>query len=184
MPPRFRPIHAIGVVNLARLTRTDWLLPTALMACCELGHEITEGFAREDGTRETLSLADLGRCFAGKTRLAEANVATMHAVFAQDVAECCQHPGRCKYVLRKLLNALLADVALAKSMQWYESWQPFVDRVDSGRELCWRCYRMVTETRQETQEAEIFCKLPEMMGVEVEGWAEESKKKRASSNAA
>ena len=178
VPPMFKDVHAIGVVNLARLTHADWLLPTALMACCELGREITEGFLREDGTRDVLSLDDIGRCFAGKAKLAEANLATMHYVLRQDVTAACEHPGRCKYVLRKLMNALLEGHDEAKGLQWYESWQPFIDKVDRGRELCCKCYKMVTETRQEEKETEIFLRLPEMMGVEVEGWAAELKKKR------
>ena len=35
---------------------------------------------------------------------------------------------------------------------------------------------MVTLTRQEQKETEIWCKLPEMMGVEVKGWAAELKR--------
>ncbi|PIL24773.1 hypothetical protein GSI_12659 [Ganoderma sinense ZZ0214-1] len=49
-PPRFERIHAIGVVNLARLLGHPKMLPSVLMACCLLDAEIADGFAREDGT--------------------------------------------------------------------------------------------------------------------------------------
>ena len=38
----------------------DALLPVALMCCCMLGPEIADGFAREDGTRETLTVQITG----------------------------------------------------------------------------------------------------------------------------
>ena len=177
-PPKFEAIHAIGIVNLARLTGSDWLLPTALMGCCALGAEITRGFTREDGTRELLSLDDLGRCFAGKSKLADANTEVMHAVLKQDTSTDCYQQGRCRFVLRRLLEGFLAGEANVRELQWYESRDPFVDKVDNRHQLCLSCYKMVTETRQETQEFEIFCRLPEMLGVEVEGWASELKNKQ------
>ena len=47
----------------------------------------------------------------------------------------------------------------------------YVDAVDSGRALCAKCYEMVGEGgRQDEQRREIFQRLPEMMGIEVENW--------------
>ena len=43
-------VCAISVVNIARLTGADYLLPVALAACCQLGSDILEGYTREDGT--------------------------------------------------------------------------------------------------------------------------------------
>ncbi|TBU28417.1 hypothetical protein BD311DRAFT_807035 [Dichomitus squalens] len=54
---------AIGVVNLARLTGSDDLIPLALLECCKLDAAITQGLVHEDGTVEYLSADDLGRCF-------------------------------------------------------------------------------------------------------------------------
>ncbi|EIW57011.1 uncharacterized protein TRAVEDRAFT_99074, partial [Trametes versicolor FP-101664 SS1] len=58
--------HAIGIVNLARLINEPSLLPTALLICCALDSDIVCGYTREDGTQETLTLADIGRCFAAR----------------------------------------------------------------------------------------------------------------------
>ena len=43
--------------------------------------------------------------------------------------------------------------------------------IDTARALCARCYEMVGEAgRQDEQRRDIFRRLPEMMGVEVENW--------------
>ncbi|KAI1795362.1 hypothetical protein LXA43DRAFT_992451 [Ganoderma leucocontextum] len=74
-PPGFTARHAIGVVNLARLTGEDTLLPVALLTCCGLDEAIVRGCKREDGSREQLSLEDIGLCFKAKGKLVEAAVA-------------------------------------------------------------------------------------------------------------
>ncbi|PIL25826.1 hypothetical protein GSI_11579 [Ganoderma sinense ZZ0214-1] len=60
---------AIAIVNLARLTDSNDLLPLALLECCKLGADIVKGYRREDGTVEFLQPDDLGRCFAAKGAL-------------------------------------------------------------------------------------------------------------------
>ena len=105
-PPKFKPIHNIGVVNLARLLGADVMLPGALMGCCMLDMEIVEGFAREDGTREMLSLEDLGRCYLGRAKLLEANAEATLKLLKQSVASGCQRPERCEATMRKILNEL------------------------------------------------------------------------------
>ncbi|KAH9916413.1 uncharacterized protein BXZ73DRAFT_105851 [Epithele typhae] len=169
-PPGWQPAHAIGVVNLARLTGAAWLLPTALTVCCTLGPEVVDGVAREDGGRETLAPADLGRCFAAKAALARADGAKVLAVFRDEVAPGCRARWACRRVLRRLMGCVLRGDPRTKRVEWYESWTPFVDEVDDRRELCGWCYKMVTETRQDAQEKDVFMRLPEIMGVKVEGW--------------
>ncbi|KAI0700393.1 hypothetical protein C8T65DRAFT_697345 [Cerioporus squamosus] len=75
--------YAIGVVNIARLTGCDSLLPSALLICYGLGETIVRGYERDDGSREQLSLADIGLCYEAKGRLIEAGVgvgAAMHVM--------------------------------------------------------------------------------------------------------
>ena len=48
VPPGFEPIHAIGVVNSARLGGWNNILPTALVICCSLApQELLSGFERK-----------------------------------------------------------------------------------------------------------------------------------------
>ena len=59
-PPAFRNEDAIGVINLAHITGERKLLPVAILICCKLGSAIIHGCERADGTREQLSLDDIG----------------------------------------------------------------------------------------------------------------------------
>ncbi|KAM5534175.1 hypothetical protein V8D89_012195 [Ganoderma adspersum] len=73
--PKNRPMtisrtHAIGVVNLACLTESNDLLPLALLECCRLGVEITQG------------PKDLGRCFTAKGRLMQKGIEACLRIFA------------------------------------------------------------------------------------------------------
>ena len=161
-------------MNLARLTGTASLLPVALMACCKLGAELGDGFAREDGTRETLAYADVVRCFVGKARLTEACFVAVHRVFRDAVASGCKHPSACKGVLQRLLQQVVENEELMediRALHFDDAKTGYVDAVDASRALCARCYEMVGEAgRQDEQRREIFRRLPEMMGVEVENW--------------
>ncbi|TBU54195.1 hypothetical protein BD310DRAFT_936547 [Dichomitus squalens] len=172
-PPVFENIHAIGVVNLARLTHTDVILPGALMACCLLGAEIVDGFMREDGTPEMLSREDLGRCFLGRARILEANAKATLGILHQAVSPECTRPDRCHVFLPELLVRLEEHTDAICNLRWDFTWTGYIDMADRERELCMSCYRMLGKHgRQKEEHRKIFEKLPEMMGVKVEGWGE------------
>ncbi|KAH9887013.1 hypothetical protein C8Q73DRAFT_768656 [Cubamyces lactineus] len=175
-PPTFTPAHAIGVVNLARLTGTDALLPAALMECCTLsGIGIVNGLERADGMRETLSPEDLGRCFVGRTRMAQASARIAHQMFRQSIAKGCRHPACCVRVLQRLLNELGdGRIELLSSLDWFAPWTGYVDDKDEDRELCTQCYKMLSEERPRQLQREVWTVLPAMMGVSVEGWGEKT----------
>ncbi len=174
-PRKFERIHCIGVVNLARLLGADKWLPGALMGCCMLGAEIVDGFMREDGTRETLSLEDLARCYLGRANLMEANAIATLKLLKQTVSPTCRRPERCEQALRHILSEL-ANEADDKTtpltrLRWDFGWMDFVDRTDVERDLCWECRRMLgKDGRQKDVEREIYERLPEMMGVKVDRW--------------
>ncbi|EIW56892.1 uncharacterized protein TRAVEDRAFT_49704 [Trametes versicolor FP-101664 SS1] len=93
--------HAIGVVNLARLVDEPLLLPSALLMCCSLNcADIVKGFTREDGTREMLSLDDIGRCFAARTKFSEYVLLFLVARTSEPlVATDCAAPAECQEAL-------------------------------------------------------------------------------------
>ncbi|KAI0370988.1 hypothetical protein BV20DRAFT_943153 [Pilatotrama ljubarskyi] len=174
-PPRFEPIHHIGVVNLARTIGADALLPVALARCCLLDGEIVEGFAREDGTRETLSTEELGRLFAGKAKLMRFNTYATHRVFRQAIAEGCRRASTCAGVLKRLLSELVKHEDVMDPLSLTYAWDKYIDRVevkkiDGERELCAKCYKMLTQERAQEEQRELFRRLPAMMGVTVDGW--------------
>ncbi|KAI0632747.1 hypothetical protein C8Q77DRAFT_841886 [Trametes polyzona] len=177
-PPRFEPAHVIGVVNLARAAGPAGapIVPSALMVCCQLGAELVTGYAREDGTRETLAPDDLGRVFAAKARLLQANVRATHRVFAQVVSPSCKRSKTCAAVIARLLGKLVDDETVIDSFRWSSLWETYINKVDTEgeeerRQLCTHCYRMVTWSRPEDFQRELFSDLPSMMGVTVENWA-------------
>ncbi|KAI0752020.1 hypothetical protein C8Q74DRAFT_1211638 [Fomes fomentarius] len=171
-PPNFKPIHNIGVVNLARLLGVDVILPGALMGCCMLGMEIVEGFTREDGTREMLSLEDLGRCYLGRANLLEANAEATLKLMKQSLAPGCRRPERCEPTIRKILHGLAeGSQNVLFSLRWDWSWTPFIEREDKERDLCSECFKMLGKRgRQKEIHRAIFDKLPSLMGIKVERW--------------
>ncbi|KAI0334219.1 hypothetical protein GY45DRAFT_1318694 [Cubamyces sp. BRFM 1775] len=172
-PPAFQGIHCIGVVNIARTMNLDSLLPTALMGCCMLdATEITDGFTREDGARETLSPEDLGRCFIGRANLMQANTLATLKLFNQTLSEGCTRRDVCAAVFLRLLDELRSHEKVVCTLDWYKYWSDYVDGRDNDRRLCPHCYTMLHE-REKQQHREIWRKLPELMGVTVEGWAAE-----------
>ncbi|TBU53872.1 hypothetical protein BD310DRAFT_128043 [Dichomitus squalens] len=175
-PPSFQAVHSIAVVNLARLTNTPSMLPTALMDCCTLGPEIVDGLVREDGTRETLPLDDLGRCFVGRAKMAQASARIAHLMFRPPVSAACRQPACCQRVLQRLLNELgNARDDVISCVDWYASWMVYVDGRDEDRELCMRCYKMLEGERPKKLQREVWMSLPAMMGVTVEGWGIKAK---------
>ena len=175
-PHTFQPVHSIGVVNLARLTNNLSMLPTALMDCCTLGAEIVDGLVREDGTRETLAPDDLGRCFVGRTKMAQASARIAHQMFRQTVAGGCRHSACCQRVLQRLLNELgNARDDVISCVDWYASWMVYVDGRDEERELCMRCYKMLEGERPKRLQKEVWMNLPTMMGVAIDGWGAKAK---------
>ncbi|KAJ8474732.1 hypothetical protein ONZ51_g7032 [Trametes cubensis] len=82
-PPGFQPIHCVGVVNLARSIGEDTLLPVALARCMVMPFsELSAGFVRADGVRETCSLDDIGRIVEAQKNLAQLYARTNVSIFA------------------------------------------------------------------------------------------------------
>ncbi|KAI0632736.1 hypothetical protein C8Q77DRAFT_1196281 [Trametes polyzona] len=172
-PPFFQDVHSIGVVNLARMMDADILLPTALMNCCMLDDgDFVNGFIREDGVAETLSPEDIGRCFIGRANLMRANTLAILNILDQTLAEGCTRPDVCATVLRRLVDELRAHEDVVCSLYWYQYWVDYIDCGDNDRQLCPACYQMLFE-RGTQQHRDIWNRLPEMMGVSVEGWTPE-----------
>ncbi|EIW56897.1 uncharacterized protein TRAVEDRAFT_49709 [Trametes versicolor FP-101664 SS1] len=161
LPPGFSDVHAIGVVNLARLTGEHTLLPTALLSCCMLGKAIVHGFAREDGTREQLALADVGLCFAAKGRLIEESVRIALAVFLPTVAKMCASVSECVRGFRKI------HVELKDRARYIATADPFVPYHSMfGEELlCKHCRAMVKE-RDLWERSSTWSRLSEILGIE------------------
>ena len=164
--------YAIGVINLARLTESDDLLPLALLQCCKLGADITQGLAREDGTTEYLSPEDLGRCFAAKDRLMQRTILACLRIYASgrvsyeaiDEEHMCYDPVRCGQLLEDYcrlsdyyVQFLLVDSLLVEDQVWmYRS-----------QDLCRNCLSHIDRAIG-AQRQQFWRMLPQLLGLLVD----------------
>ena len=135
MPGRWRREEAIGVVNLARLTGTEAILPTAMVVCCQLDvKDLIHGFTLEDGSREKLSDEDVVRCMAAKHTLSRlASGITELAFLALDSGGCgvtrCQVSAR--EIRREFLLKLVSECQTTSTPAEFLGTHPF-EALDAG----------------------------------------------------
>ncbi|KAI9061825.1 hypothetical protein FKP32DRAFT_1594026 [Trametes sanguinea] len=167
-PPGFRMSHAIGVVNLARLTHTHSILPVALAQCALLSEELYNGLEREDGTRETLGADDAKRVCMGRSLLVQSLYQAWERVFSQIHTEiryqlCFNCIALCRQTWKRAsaqpLHPLDTWPRLAK---WtLPQWSP---QADGG--YCAPCSDLLTSQAKEERKR-LHLKLPEIMGLKV-----------------
>ena len=161
-------LYSIGVVNIARLINEPTILPTALLACIYTPSDIVQGFEREDGTRETLEVEDLGRCFRAMKDIQQRGVDGIVRTFKGPVSATCKSSLVCPAMLtRAKLRHLEANV------NGFRSGDPFcaLDEIPGMPELetCADCTAMVKERHQIKRKA-LWNRLPTLLGVQVPGW--------------
>ncbi|TFK81135.1 hypothetical protein K466DRAFT_558289 [Polyporus arcularius HHB13444] len=169
-PKGMSHIHAIGVVNLARLTGFMCILLTALSVCITLRGHIVHGFTRSDGVREQLNSDDLARCFVFKEELIQANAVILLKTFSSDGSAYCDDPIGCSESRSLALGtykdqycaAEFAPVGLAPDWTSYEG-------ALESRGVCDNCRRTMNDEYHSEQHA-VWRRLPKMLGIEVEGW--------------
>lgn len=170
VPKGMQPIHAIGVVNLARLTGCHSILPTALSVCTMLGEAIVHGFPRTDGFREQLGSDDLARCFKLKGDLIQANAVVLLKTLLSESAPFCQRPGHCRAKLAQVLASykirnFAADFAPAGLVP---RWKMYDEELHSYG-VCDVC-RDALRLEYHNEQVLVWRQLPEMLGIEVDGW--------------
>ncbi|GBE82858.1 hypothetical protein SCP_0412450 [Sparassis crispa] len=169
-----KPEDAIAAVNLAHLTQTDSVLPSALYGCCSLDtHTLLHGMLRTDGSSEKLSQEDLERCVEGRVKpmwrvkLMEANTRELRWVLKLDQASpACSQKWHCTVKLRELPAKAHREAhgSFYALTQWNAVFQLGV---------CDKCADMVTAAELEGRR-KVWSKLPSLMGVTVEGWGSDS----------
>ncbi|PIL26537.1 hypothetical protein GSI_12295 [Ganoderma sinense ZZ0214-1] len=93
-PQGTQPIQCITAVNLARLTNTPHILPSALYVCCYVGGKLVDGRTHEDGTVEHLATDDLRRCFDARIALDRELALLPSRIFASVPPDRCNEPGK------------------------------------------------------------------------------------------
>lgn len=162
-PPGFLEEQVIGVVNLARLTETDSILPTAILGCsCLYSDTLLKGMTLEDGSHETLCPDDIGRCLSSKWETTEASVWLLHKVFSVGPADDCIRPPQCRPIIQKMLDGVMSDKKDAVKLMWWEDWRPYMEEVDEDRELCKGCFDML-HSRKCEEHRKLFDRLPDRL---------------------
>ena len=165
--------YSIGIVNLARLVNEPTLLPTAMLACIySSSSDIVRGLEREDGTRETLTIADLGLCFQAMKDIQQAVAASIARTCEEVVADGCEMKESCIPALRLArLQYLGANVSgmRSESGDTGDPFQPIDELKDVELGTCALCTDMVVQ-RDKKERQWLWSRLPELLDTEVPGW--------------
>ena len=171
------PVHAIGAVNLARLTDTPSMLPLALYRCASLGNALLDGWKREDGTIERLSDADLRRCLDARVALANERFFLVSRVLDPKPSAKCRKPHRCDPLLQFAHTRAMRSRGAVRGEEEVEGgvlkdWEPFIGAFAGDRKsLCGPCIEELVR-RSVHERKRVWNRLPEIFGVDVEDWGE------------
>ncbi|KAI1795310.1 hypothetical protein LXA43DRAFT_992303 [Ganoderma leucocontextum] len=166
--------QVIGVVNLARLTDSPALLPGALYICSHLGGKLVDGWEREDGTIEMLSVDDLRRCLDGYCVLARETTLLPARVFATTRVEGCNTPARCQLSRQWELVNILSSKVTTLQRRALASWQKAIEAMareeeTSDTKICGACEKDLLK-RDRRERWLLWKRLPDIFAITVEGW--------------
>ncbi|PIL26269.1 hypothetical protein GSI_12025 [Ganoderma sinense ZZ0214-1] len=163
---------AVGVVNLARLIDAPHLLPSALLSCTYMKEDIMEGFGCADGTRETLALDDIGRCFRASAAIRQATVAGVVRTLRDKACQACKTQNKCADALRRALQGLDRVERLLTRCPIRLMPDDLLSDGQAKLGTCADCTAMV-KRRSRKERTMLWARLPGLLGVEVPGWPEE-----------
>ncbi|KAI0642599.1 hypothetical protein C8Q79DRAFT_916877 [Trametes meyenii] len=98
------PSRGIGALHLAQLTQNRDMYPVALYTCALAQGDIVEGWRREDGTVEYLSLEDLAKCIRGYGKLCTEAARLPARVFDTEPPDTCTTPEECEGLIQDLCH--------------------------------------------------------------------------------
>ena len=154
---------AIAVVNTARLTGVDSMLPVALYLCCQLDIDtILNGVPRADGSRVRLNPDDVALCLERRGSLCHDNVVSALRIWRPTPSEKCEKRG-CVRVLEAVNRDWLDyDNSSLNHVAAMDSWDEFFENGEF--ELCEPCLEMVKERAIEERRT-MWERLPRLFGV-------------------
>ncbi|PIL26538.1 hypothetical protein GSI_12296 [Ganoderma sinense ZZ0214-1] len=174
------PVHAIGAVNLARLTDTPSMLPLALYRCAYLGAgALLDGWTRADGTVERLSDADLRLCLAARVALANERFFLVSRVLDATPSARCPKRGRCHTNLLHMLTRAMREREVVRAEEEeaeadpdsgggvLRDWGLLIEKFRDGKALCGSCVEELGR-RAVNERKRVWNRLPEVLGIKVE----------------
>ncbi|KAI1795327.1 hypothetical protein LXA43DRAFT_1058487 [Ganoderma leucocontextum] len=158
------PIHAIGAVNLARLTDTPLMLPLALYRCCYLDHStLLHGWKRADGNIEYLAPMDRKCCSHARTKLILLHGLLLIRLLQQTPGSGSGSPDFRGYLPHPTERAVSMDVI------W--GWAKLLEELAKAHKLCDTCMTELLR-RGRVGCKQIWDELPEIFGITVDGWTQ------------
>ncbi|KAI0365135.1 hypothetical protein BV20DRAFT_973566 [Pilatotrama ljubarskyi] len=164
---------ALTVLELARLTNTPSLLPTAYLICCSLdkARRVKKRTRHERPLLAELSPWDLKHVVTGKAKLAQRRAARLLGLLRAAPCEGCSRPEKCAYAVQRTLQRIdLAELeqGMDDALAFDHLFGWFWTRGQVER-LCGRCMTASDEAHTKLR-LETWYKLPEIFGIEVPGW--------------
>lgn len=160
-------VHAIGAVNVARLTGMTSMLPIALYYCCNLGSNLLDGWKREDGHIEHLSVDDLKRCFTARETLCKTGAQIFLKIFHDQPSATCLNVEKCRTALSEMTQSRVKfHLPTAVECRVLRSWKRVIDADSLTYGICIMC-KMDLFARDEEARREVWDKLPDIFGVSV-----------------
>ncbi|RPD53664.1 hypothetical protein L226DRAFT_521518 [Lentinus tigrinus ALCF2SS1-7] len=170
----FHRQHAIGIVNIARLTGCTSILPTALLCCCRLTtKELLKGVEVEDGIRELLEEEDVERCLEAKVMLMQKSTRMILQVFNDACLtkrRRCKTSRRCRIGIEVTFRSLEDDVDMIANDDPFFGASYFLEMGDTDDPICRFCRMALTDDLIEEQR-KIWSQLPSILSLKIDGWA-------------
>lgn len=163
---------AVIAVNLAHLTQTFSVLPTALYMCCQLpSSTIVSGVIRNAcGPIEKLSDNDVVRCMDARVDLARFNLLSTFQIWNPRVSHLCTDTARCSATLEHQTHAIREG-----SPRYQYSLSATIREVIGDVCVCAACEEML-QKRLERLQRRHWADLPHVFDVHVPGWGERVQK--------
>ena len=155
-------VHHIGAVTLARLTNTPSVLPFALYNCCGLAGRVMDGWTRDTGETEYLSMQDLRAIITGRDQLAQNGFRMLLSIFDEEPSLDCTQPASCGIGLSGLIRSVRWEGAGEYDV--LHSWEPVIRRFAKELDLCGQC-RAALLRRDVRERREAWSELPVMFGL-------------------
>ena len=161
-------VHPIGAVQLARLLDEPSMLPVAFYKCAALGCSILDGWTRHDGTVEHLSLEDTKRAIAGYGNLSYDCMPMTERIFDPSPSGLCTSPDICTRGLNNVYEFAKYEVPLSVGGM-LNTWSQAIEEELEPWDVCEHCQHALYK-REKDQRRRLWCNLPRIFGLRVEGW--------------
>ncbi|KAI1795355.1 hypothetical protein LXA43DRAFT_38544 [Ganoderma leucocontextum] len=163
--------NAIGAVNIARLVDKPSLLLPALHRCVTLGSAVLDGWTRDDGYVEHLSLVDLKLCMdAHPALLSERVTLFSESTYDHDPAHDCVASPQCEVGLQAVEDVMLRE-EFRQHRATLDEWETHITERADDCGVCGYCQKMLKD-RDADLRREAWTRLPAIFGIEVAGWSE------------